>query len=291
MRFFRSGCVSYIDKEVYMPTPTSANPSGGSQPLPFPGRVIKAGATDRETVLTIQRRLNAVGCGPIEEDGAFDPQTEDAVKLFQARFPDTEGLPLEIDGQVGPITWAALFGKQSVSVVNQVSDQLLAKVLEVAASQVGVMEEPLGSNRGPQVDQYLRAVGLNPAAGSFPWCAAFVYFCSQQAAQELGRPNPMIKTAGVLEHWSEAGTRRIPRVLPREASETPTLVKPGQIFLLSTGGSHGHMGLIAQVEGGKLTTIEGNTNDGGSREGVGVFRRESRRIGKINLGFIDYSAV
>jgi hypothetical protein len=280
-------CVSY--KEIFMPT--SADSSGGGQPLPFPGRVIKAGATDRTIVLTLQRRLNAVGCGPIEENGTFDPQTEDAVKLFQGRFPDTEGLPLEVDGQVGPITWAALFGNQSVSVVSQVSDPLLSHVLEVAASQVGVMEDPPGSNRGPQVDQYLRAVGLHPAAGSFPWCAAFVYFCAQQAGQDLGRPNPMIKTAGVLEHWSEAGTRRIPRVLPEQASENPTLVKPGQIFLLSTGGGHGHMGLIEQVKGGKLLTIEGNTNDGGSREGVGVFRRESRRIGKINLGFIDYSGV
>jgi hypothetical protein len=80
-------------------------------------------------------------------------------------------------------------------------------------------------------------------------------------------------------------------VLSEQASANPSLVKPGQIFALSTGGGHGHMGLIEQVKAGKLLTIEGNTNDGGSREGVGVFRRESRRIGQINLGFIDYSGV
>jgi len=241
--------------------------------------------------LSIQRRLNAVGCGPIEENGTFAQQTEDAVKLFQGRFPDTDGLPLTVDGQVGPITWAALFGKQSVSVVSQVADPLLTRVLEVAASQVGVMEEPPGSNRGARVDEYLRAAGLNPTAGSFAWCAAFVYWCAQQAAEALRRPNPLIRTAGVLEHWNEAEKQRIPRVLSEQANANPTLVKPGQIFTLSTGGGHGHMGLIAQVNGGKLTTIEGNTNDGGSREGVGVFRRESRRIGQINLGFIDYSGV
>ncbi len=274
-----------------MPTPTSTDPSGSGQPLPFPGRLIKAGNTDRPIVLSIQRRLNAVGCGPIEENGTFAQQTEDAVKLFQGRFPDTDGLPLTVDGQVGPITWAALFGKQSVSVVSQVADPLLTRVLEVAASQVGVMEEPPGSNRGARVDEYLRAAGLNPTAGSFAWCAAFVYWCAQQAAAALRRPNPLIRTAGVLEHWNEAEKQRIPRVLSEQANANPTLVKPGQIFTLSTGGGHGHMGLIAQVNGGKLTTIEGNTNDGGSREGVGVFRRESRRIGQINLGFIDYSGV
>ena len=43
--------------------------------------------------------------------------------------------------------------------------------------------------------------------------------------------------------------------------------------------------------GGKLVTIEGNTNDGGSREGIGVFRRDKRKIGDINVGFLDYSLI
>src|SRR5262245_21682131 len=46
-----------------MPTPMSTDPSGGGQLLPFPGRVIKAGDTDHTIVFSIQRRLNAVGCG------------------------------------------------------------------------------------------------------------------------------------------------------------------------------------------------------------------------------------
>jgi hypothetical protein len=49
------------------------------------------------------------------------------------------------------------------------------------------------------------------------------------------------------------------------------------------------MGLVREVTGGTLVTIEGNTNDGGSREGVGVFQRGSRKIVSINKGFIDYS--
>ena len=38
-----------------------------------------------------------------------------------------------------------------------------------------------------------------------------------------------------------------------------------------------------------LNTLEGNTNEGGSREGVGVFRRNGRKIVTINRGFIDYA--
>jgi hypothetical protein len=38
-----------------------------------------------------------------------------------------------------------------------------------------------------------------------------------------------------------------------------------------------------------LVTIEGNTNDNGSREGIGVFRREQRKISSINKGFVDFT--
>ena len=61
------------------------------------------------------------------------------------------------------------------------------------------------------------------------------------------------------------------------------------IFVLDTGGGSGHTGLVEAIEGGRLITLEGNTNDGGSREGVGVFRRNGRKIVNINRGFIDYA--
>jgi hypothetical protein len=55
------------------------------------------------------------------------------------------------------------------------------------------------------------------------------------------------------------------------------------------GGGAGHTGLVVGIQSGKLVTIEGNTNDGGSREGVGVFQRTGRTIGSINKGFIEYA--
>jgi hypothetical protein len=70
----------------------------------------------------------------------------------------------------------------------------------------------------------------------------------------------------------------------------PGLVQPGHIFVIDFGAGTGHTGLVLEVHGGKLLTIEGNTNDGGSREGIGVFERDGRKIAQINKGFIDYSA-
>ncbi|HEX7288246.1 MAG TPA: peptidoglycan-binding protein [Candidatus Angelobacter sp.] len=260
--------------------------STGQSPV-FPGHVIGTGSPDKASVTAIQKRLNQVGCGPIDEDGVFGAQTEEAVQLFQTRFPDSRGNPLTADGRVGPMTWAALFATAPASSI-QPGTNLQQKVLDFASTQLQVREQPPGSNRGPEVDEYLRSVGIDPATGSFAWCAAFVYFCFQQASTGLGVKNPAIKDAGVLDSWRLAGIKGVHRIAASEAADTPSLVKPGMVFVIDSGGGHGHMGLIKQVDGDVLTTIEGNTNLGGSREGIGVFERVGRRISHINLGYLDY---
>ncbi|HWY19912.1 MAG TPA: peptidoglycan-binding domain-containing protein [Candidatus Acidoferrum sp.] len=254
---------------------------------PFPGTVLVAGSRGL-AVLAVQQRLNQVGCGPIQEDGVFGVETLDAIELFQARSADTSGAPLKADGAVGPMTWGALFGADSTPVNATAPSPLLTRTLQVASGEVGVLESPLGSNRGPRVDQYLTAVGLDPASGSYAWCAAFVYFCFQQAANALSVSNPAIKDAGVLDLWNRAGSQGVRRIAAAEASAMPSLVQPGCLFVIGTGSGHGHTGIVEQVAGVRLTTIEGNTNLNGSREGIGVFRRTGRTIATINLGFIQY---
>jgi hypothetical protein len=255
--------------------------------LAFPGRSIQAGESDPEIVIAIQRRLNAAGCGPVAETGRFSSPTTLAVKRFQMRFTDADGLPLRVDGIVGPVTWAALFG--AAPPVVDADAPLLTAAVEQATAEIGVVEDPPGSNRGPRVDAYLRAVGLNPAAGSFAWCAAFVYFCFGEASRVGGRKNPLVKTAGVLDHWSRAEQRGARRIKAADALAQPDLVRPGQIFVMDFGRGAGHTGMVTGIRGGKLVTIEGNTNDGGSREGIGVFERTGRTIGSVNKGFLDYS--
>jgi len=87
-----------------------------------------------------------------------------------------------------------------------------------------------------------------------------------------------------MTHWNKTTGKKI---LAAEAVDNPSLVKPGNIFLLNTGGSSGHTGLVEKVDGGFIHTIEGNSNNSGSRNGIGVFRLQ-RKIAKINRGFIEY---
>ena len=92
-----------------------------------------------------------------------------------------------------------------------------------------------------------------------------------------------------MDLWSRAISSGKKTVVSTDAVDDPRRVKPGMVFIISTGGGHGHTGLVVRVVGNQLETIEGNTNDGGSREGIGVFRRTARTIASINRGFIDFT--
>lgn len=166
-----------------------------------------------------------------------------------------------------------------------------AKALAVAVSQLGVREDPPGSNRGAEVDRYVRSVGLNPE-GKYSWCAAYVYFCFDEAAKAMGIPNPLVKTGGVLDHWHKAAENPAARRIAAADARLFIEDLPGTIFIMAFAGGLGHTGLVESVsdstDGKVLVTIEGNTNIDGSREGIGVFRRK-RLLKSITKGFIDYS--
>jgi hypothetical protein len=249
----------------------------------YPKRVITKGELNSDIVKAIQKRLNQLGCGPLKEDGIFGQKTFAAVKNFQARFSDNLGNPLKIDGIVGSISWAVLFGENSVPEVTEISNSIFRKVLDIASAEVGKLEDPIGSNKGKEIEKYQKATGI--PVGSV-WCMAFVYWCFDEAYKQSNKLNDLVKTGSVLEHWNKADCKKITSL---QAIENPSLIKPGHIFILSTGGGTGHTGIVESVHGGFLTTIEGNTNIGGSREGIGVFRRKSRNINNINKGFLDYS--
>jgi hypothetical protein len=140
---------------------------------------------------------------------------------------------------------------------------LSQRVLEIALSQQGVQEVPRGSNSGPQVNQYLKSVGLS--SGN-PWCMAFVYWCVDHAAAEFGIKNPLLKTGSVKNQWEKTSLRKIP--------VRATGIKPGSIFIMLFKNGTGHTGIIEKIENGIAYTVEGNTNEGGEREGFEWAKRE-----------------
>lgn len=147
------------------------------------------------------------------------------------------------------------------------------RALGIAVSQLGNAEDPHGSNWGKHVQKYLAAVNINFAA---PWCMAFVYWCVNEAAKEMGIVNPLIKTGGVMAQWNK---------IPKEFKVVGPPRK-GDIFILDYGKGLGHTGFVTSIIADRILTIEGNSNDEGSREGYEVCRKPGgRSIAKVK-GFI-----
>ena len=159
---------------------------------------------------------------------------------------------------------------------------LLTQALITAKQEIGVVETPPGSNSGPMVNQYLHSVGLAPG---YPWCAAIVYWCFEQASARLNRINPLVRTGSCMNHW--INTKGV-RISLATALSDHSLIEPGSVFIINLGKDKGHTGIVVSIEGDTLHTIEGNTNTAHSANGIGVFALE-RKIGSISGGFIKYS--
>jgi hypothetical protein len=129
--------------------------------------------------------------------------------------------------------------------------------LRIAIGEVGVCESPPGSNRGPRVDEYIRAVQLNPERDAYPWCAAFVSWCMQRAVRSL---RPVMAN----EFRSAAS---VALLLARNRGAIVEEPAMGDIFL-HIAKSGNHCGFVSAIaDNGDLATVEGNSNRAGSRTG------------------------
>lgn len=146
------------------------------------------------------------------------------------------------------------------------------KAIEIAKTQLGIHEIPLNTNKGPQIKEYLKSVGLNEG---YSWCMAFVYWCFKKASEELKTTNTAIKTAGVLNAWNTASSKI--------KSITPQI---GAVFIMDFGKGQGHTGIVESFDNLYINTIEGNSNDEGSREGYEVCKR--KRLRKTIKGYLIY---
>ncbi|HEY0073748.1 MAG TPA: hypothetical protein VGB77_06565 [Abditibacteriaceae bacterium] len=144
--------------------------------------------------------------------------------------------------------------------------QLGLCLVNLALRYNGVREQPLGSNSGPMVRRFQAATTLaRTQPTGWPWCAAFDAFIMQELWRELGiqAPNPWPATASCDEllYWAR-----------REGIlfDDP---EPFDFFLsMKSKGDAVHTGLVIDVQPDReIETIEGNTNNSGSREGIGVF--------------------
>ncbi len=237
------------------------------------GKSVKRGDRGKDVKLA-QEWLSFHGFGT-SIDGAFGPATEAVVKAFQKKSG------IDQSGFVNVATQDALLAPM-VAVHKEIepkSRSLSSLFVEYARQHL--KQHPIeigGENSGPWVRLYM---GGNEGR-SWPWCAGFATWVLRQAAQSAGVSSPHPYAYG-CDFLAVKGQNSGTFVKVRNASHF-SLVKPGYLFLIRrTDWDWTHIGIVESVDGDTMKTIEGNTNDAGSREGFEVCRRTRALIDKDYL--------
>ena len=186
----------------------------------------------------------------------------------------------------------------------KLSNTVQQKIRLIYTSEIGVRER--SSNAGPAIEKYLSYVGL-PKGN--PWCAAFVCWVFGQVGVDNPRtgwspalfPDNKVIWRKKENLYKEPGIRNQESRLIQKIPNTPfqSLKTPGNTLstdkreelIPRSGDVFGlyfpdkkriaHVGFVDQWLGDWLITVEGNTNDPGSREGDGVYRKR-RQVGSLD---------
>lgn len=178
--------------------------------------------------------------------------------------------PVEAD-----ITWArkaAPEPKGNTSMGNGTA----AAVVAAARSQVGYHEGRSGGHWNNREKYAAQVAGLE-WANYQPWCATFVAWCFTKAGAIGLVPKVSASCDISASGWKHAG----------RWSEYPAI--GAQVFY-GTPRDLVHTGLVVAFDDDTITTVEGNTNDNGSREGDGVYvkRRRRRDAYVVGYGYPEY---
>ena len=148
---------------------------------------------------------------------------------------------------VTSFSWSWVFGS---GFIKQKNDGY-GRVIKYARKEIGIRETN-NTNSGVRVEAYLSYVGFKKGS---PWCAAFVSWVYNEAGYKLPR-----------SAWS-------PALFP--PSKCLKDAMPGMIFGIYFPNLKrvAHCGIVESIRDDWITTIEGNTNAAGSREGDGVYRK------------------
>jgi len=151
-------------------------------------------------------------------------------------------------------------------------------VVTRATAFVGVQENAGHTNHGAQVIDWLTRAGASPGD---PWCMAFAYCIFVDAGYTSANGvTLMIRTASCqaqADHARAAG-------LLVSADAARTRLKAGWVMLQwdSQLGRYAHTGIVRSYDPatGIFRSVEGNTNQDGSREGyeVAIQTRDIRDV-------------
>jgi hypothetical protein len=140
-------------------------------------------------------------------------------------------------------------------------------MVNAVRNEVGVAEQPPGSNDSPRIAQYRQATA---GSGVGPWCAYFVSWAARGAGVPLGDSGQGFGRVDDVWAWGERTGKAIPA-----SGGAP---QPGDLIVWDE-----HIGIVESVgPDGSINTIEGNSSDRVSRRTYGS--DGGGAIGYVRLG-------
>lgn len=132
-------------------------------------------------------------------DGELGPLTDAAIRWYQA----TVGIG--IDGVVGPFTWNALTGGTRVETAATEAPARIpdAPWISVAAKELGQSQIP-GIHHNPRILEYHASTNLHASNDETPWCSSFVNWCLLQ----VGITGTKSAAAISWQHWGCPSTAK-----------------------------------------------------------------------------------
>src|SRR3954452_16784986 len=140
-------------------------------------------------------------------------------------------------------------------------------MLNAVRNEVGVAEQPPGSNDSPRIGQYRQATA---GSGVGPWCAYFVSWAARGAGVPLGDSGQGFGRVDDVYAWAQKNGKAIPTGTGKP--------QPGDLIVWDE-----HIGIVESVgTDGSISTIEGNSSDKVSRRTYGS--DGGGAIGYVRLG-------
>jgi len=216
--------------------------------------------------------LEAFQCKVI--DAAAIVYAESEIENFQAQYP------FSIDGVFNYSDWYILYNYEKLAEwykvhvkpdefpVQEPEADLIKKVIDIAKSEIGVTEDKPYNNSGKRVNEYHWLGSCNQVKTGSPWCQYFMNWLLKQLSTDYKWTCSGYTPTNI--NFAVAKKCGIKKVEPRDIEVGDF----GFIYSASRGNAR-HVFLIIGIDlvNKTVTTIEGNTNNNGSAEGFGVFKR------------------
>jgi hypothetical protein len=188
------------------------------------------------TVIARINELNAALAPPVAAPAATTPTAPTTSGTGSNQFASM------LQGAMAP---AAATGAAGVGAV-PANGSVGAKMVAIAAREVGVAESPPGSNNSPRIAHYRSATAGAPGPG--PWCAYFTSWVAREAGVPVGPNGSGFGSVDAVYAWAQQAGKALPK------GATP---QPGDLIVWDE-----HIGIVESVgPNGVVNTIEGNSSD------------------------------